>query len=91
MLKVAPCCPSDLGSAAVRLVWRTPALLLLSEGGLHPPVCHVRLPVQLAHPVPPSLAVSLLPPYGSHQRVLWVGADDPGRWQSAARAEGAGR
>lgn len=84
-------CSSDLGRAAVRLVWRPSALLLLPQGDLHPSVRHVRVPCQRSHPVPPSLALSLLPPHGRHQRVLRICADDSGCWQSAARAERAGR
>ncbi|KAJ4932081.1 hypothetical protein JOQ06_010511, partial [Pogonophryne albipinna] len=50
-----------------------------SEGGLHPPLRHVCLPGQRPHPVSPRLALHLLPPHGSHQRILRVRADDPGR------------
>lgn len=80
----------DPGCAAVRLVWGTPPLLLLPQGGLHPSLRHVRVPRRRTHPVPPRLAVSLLPPHGRHQRLLWFGADDPGCRKSSSRAEGAG-
>lgn len=75
---------SDSGSAAVRLVWRTAALLLLPEGGLHPPLCHVRLPRGRSHPLSPSLALPVLPSDGSHQRLLWFRAHDSGRGESSA-------
>lgn len=82
---------SDPGSAAVRLVWGAPALLLLPESRLHPFVCHVRVSSRCTHSLPSRLALSLLPAHGSHQRLLWVCANDPGCWQSAAWTAGAGR